>query len=241
MERPIADPINPCQPSPCGPNSECRPVGDSPSCTCLHGFIGAPPNCKPECISNAECSNHLACINQKCKDPCPGVCGANAECRVISHSAMCICHSGYFGDPFSQCQLKPYAADEIITPCTPNPCGSNALCREHNNVGSCQCIPDYFGNPYETCRPECILNSDCASNRACVLNKCQDPCPGRCGQNADCNVINHLPNCICRNGFSGDPYSFCGIEQNERKTSYTNLPLLPFPKSQPYFADLFSI
>jgi hypothetical protein len=69
-------------------------------------FIGIPPNCKPECISNNECSNHLACINNKCKDPCQGSCGVNSECRVVSHTPMCICPNGYTGDPFSQCLIS---------------------------------------------------------------------------------------------------------------------------------------
>lgn len=62
--------------------------------------------CKPECISNNECANQLACINLKCKDPCSGSCGVNAECRVVSHTAMCICLVGYTGDPFIQCVEK---------------------------------------------------------------------------------------------------------------------------------------
>lgn len=62
--------------------------------------------CKPECISNNECANHLACINLKCKDPCPGSCGVSAECRVVSHTAMCVCLVGYTGDPFIQCVEK---------------------------------------------------------------------------------------------------------------------------------------
>lgn len=38
-----------------------------------------------------------------------------------------------------------------------------------------------------------------------------DPCPGTCGQNADCQVINHLPSCICRGGYTGDPFVFCNV------------------------------
>jgi hypothetical protein len=100
-------PVNPCQPSPCGPNSQCKVSGDSPSCSCLPNFQGSPPNCRPECVSNSECANHLACINQKCTDPCPGTCGSNAECRVISHTPNCVCLLNYVGDPFSQCIPKP--------------------------------------------------------------------------------------------------------------------------------------
>lgn len=97
---------NPCVPSPCGPNAECRVVGDSPSCSCLPEFLGLPPNCRPECVSNSECPSHLACINQKCRDPCEGSCGANAECRVVSHTPMCVCPSDFTGDPFTQCTIK---------------------------------------------------------------------------------------------------------------------------------------
>ena len=100
-------PRNPCQPSPCGPNAQCQVAGDSPSCSCLPEFIGTPPNCRPECVSNSECSSHLACIRQKCRDPCPGTCGSNAECRVVSHAPNCICPAGYTGDPFSNCYPQP--------------------------------------------------------------------------------------------------------------------------------------
>lgn len=217
VERPVQDPIDPCNPSPCGPYSQCRPNGGSPSCTCLSDYIGAPPNCRPECVSNTECPNNRACINQKCKDPCPGVCGANAECRVVSHTAMCVCNIGYVGDPFSQCTPQIPVVMDNITPCSPNPCGSNAVCREQNGAGACQCIPEHLGNPYEGCRPECTLNSDCPSNRACVRNKCSDPCPGACGQNAECQVINHLPSCSCHIGYTGDPYRFCNVQQNDSK------------------------
>lgn len=214
---PQQEPINPCVPSPCGSNAICKPINDSPSCSCLPEYVGSPPNCRPECISNSECPSNLACINQKCKNPCPGLCGPNAECRVVSHTAMCVCSVGYVGDPFRQCNIQQSPPEEPSTPCQPNPCGSNALCREQNGVGSCQCLPEYFGNPYEGCRPECVLNSDCSSNLACVNSKCVNPCPGTCGQNALCQVVNHLPSCICHEGYTGDPYRYCNVQPRERK------------------------
>ena len=219
VETPVQmTPVNPCQPNPCGPNAECRPVGDSPSCTCLDNMVGSPPNCRPECISNSECASNLACIRQKCQDPCIGACGANAECRVVSHTPMCICSIGFTGDPFTQClPVQQDVPREPSSPCTPSPCGANANCREQNGAGSCTCIEDHFGNPYEGCRPECVLNSDCPSNRACVRNKCLDPCPGTCGQNANCQVVNHLPSCTCIPGYEGDPFRYCNIQQRERK------------------------
>lgn len=98
---------------------------------------------------------------------------------------------------------------EVVNPCFPSPCGTNALCKELNGAGSCVCLPDYVGNPYEGCRPECVLNTDCPSNKACIGNKCKDPCPGVCGQNANCQVISHVPTCTCRPGMTGDPFRYC--------------------------------
>lgn len=211
---PVMDiiPTNPCELSPCGPNSECRVIESSPSCSCLSGFTGSPPNCRPECVVSSECPSNLACINQKCKDPCPGLCGINAVCKVVSHTPVCLCQTGFSGDPFVECNpRKEILVADRIDPCNPNPCGANAVCKTQNGAGSCQCLPDYFGNPYENCRPECIINSDCASNKACVQNKCKDPCPGTCGRNSECQVINHIPTCACLTGYTGDPYRICNI------------------------------
>lgn len=94
---------NPCIPSPCGPYSQCKVVGESPACSCLPNYIGVAPNCRPECSINAECPGNLACQNEKCVDPCPGSCGFNAECSVANHVALCNCIRGYTGDPFSGC------------------------------------------------------------------------------------------------------------------------------------------
>lgn len=96
----------PCQPSPCGPYSSCKAVGERPTCSCQIGYLGAPPNCRPECAVSSECGQHLACINQKCKDPCPGTCGYNARCQVINHNPICSCENDYVGNPFEQCLPK---------------------------------------------------------------------------------------------------------------------------------------
>lgn len=98
---------------------------------------------------------------------------------------------------------------EHISPCIPSPCGANAVCREQNNAGSCVCLPEYYGNPYENCRPECVVNPDCPSNKACVRNKCVDPCPGTCGLNAECQVVTHVPQCSCWPSYTGDPFRHC--------------------------------
>lgn len=99
--------VDPCAPSPCGPYAQCRNIRDSPSCSCSQGYIGSPPNCRPECIINSECPSNRACIREKCQDPCLGSCGVGAQCNVINHIPICTCSQGYTGDPFSNCIPKP--------------------------------------------------------------------------------------------------------------------------------------
>lgn len=96
-----------CIPNPCGPNSQCQIQNGNIACSCLPDFIGSPPTCRPECVLSSECPSQLACINQKCRDPCPGSCGANANCRVVNHIPICTCNEGFTGDPFSLCSPIP--------------------------------------------------------------------------------------------------------------------------------------
>lgn len=184
----------------------------------------------------------MACIREKCRDPCPGSCGIEARCNVINHTPICTCPEGYTGDPFTNCFPKPprkwsddrsvhssitsstdlnfetknikciikysFLAVEPVEaddPCNPSPCGPNAEC----NNGICTCLPEYQGDPYRGCRPECVLNNDCPRDKACIRNKCLDPCPGTCGQNALCDVINHIPVCRCPDKMSGNPFVQC--------------------------------
>lgn len=95
--------VNPCYPSPCGLNSQCRELNQHAVCSCLPDYVGAPPNCRPECVVSSECAQDMSCINQKCKDPCPGTCGQNARCQVVNHNPICSCVLGFTGDPFVRC------------------------------------------------------------------------------------------------------------------------------------------
>lgn len=102
----LADPTvieNPCNPSPCGPNSRCQSFNNQAVCTCISGFIGNPPACRPECVVNTDCALNEACINTKCGNPCLGACGISARCQVLNHNPICSCPPVFTGDPFVRC------------------------------------------------------------------------------------------------------------------------------------------
>lgn len=99
-------PVDPCNPDPCGPNSQCLVVGKRHRCECLQGYFGSAPNCRPECRTNSDCPRVKACINRKCRDPCVGTCGTEALCEITNHNPVCYCPKGLTGDPFLRC-FKP--------------------------------------------------------------------------------------------------------------------------------------
>lgn len=113
----VSIPQNPCNPTPCGPNSICRVVNEQAVCSCVSGYLGSPPTCRPECTTTSDCALNRACVNQKCVDPCPGTCGIGARCQVVSHNPICSCPPRYTGDPFVNCRIISTQAL-----CRPEPC-----------------------------------------------------------------------------------------------------------------------
>lgn len=108
---------------------------------------------------------------------------------MINHNPICSCPVGYIGDPFIRCYLAPKqdTPEPPINPCNPSPCGLYAECRPVGNNPSCSCLPNYFGSP-PNCRPECVVNTDCPSDKACIAEKCRNPCEGSCGFNSGTNI-----------------------------------------------------
>lgn len=153
---------------------------------------------------------NLACIRNKCQDPCPGTCGVGAQCSTINHIPTCTCPEGTTGDAFTLCQYTPKEMIPIGNPCNPSPCGVNTLCHAQGQIAICECKPGYEGTPSSSgCRTECTISSDCPRDKACRKNKCIDPCPGVCGFGATCQTINHSPVCTCPRGLIGDPFTLC--------------------------------
>uniref|UniRef100_A0A1B6G9L9 C-type lectin domain-containing protein n=1 Tax=Cuerna arida TaxID=1464854 RepID=A0A1B6G9L9_9HEMI len=58
--------------------------------------------------------------------------------------------------------------------------------------------------------PECLVNEDCPTHKACVRTSCVTPCDGRCGNNTECIARDHIAACSCLPGYSGHPFSSTG-------------------------------
>ncbi|CAL8109613.1 unnamed protein product [Orchesella dallaii] len=193
---------DPCNPSPCGSGGECTIVRGLSKCSCQQGYAGLPPNCVKSCNENYECSEDEACIKNICQSPCPGPCGQNAECRVLSNgpkrTAQCSCPSGYIGDPLKVC----------------NELGANGTTPGPWN----NCPPGYVGKPPACTQKDCDSDRDCPYGRKCIENVCDkglaNSCDGKCGVNAECvmSPTTSDPICICRPGTTGNPAIRCSLE-----------------------------
>ena len=94
-------------------------------------------------------------------------------------------------------------------PCSPSPCGPNSRCKESNGQPICSCENNFVGSP-PNCRPECVMSSECSFDKACLNQKCSDPCANNiCGQGATCRVMSHSPICSCPSPLIGDPFVRC--------------------------------
>lgn len=109
--------------------------------------------------------------------------------------------------------------EPIVNPCQPSPCGVYSICRSIDNRAACSCQPNHFGAP-PNCRPECTISSECSRDKSCVNKQCVDPCPGTCGFNAHCRVVNHNPICGCISGYVGDPFVQCYQEPSKTYNAF---------------------
>ena len=140
---------------------------------------------RPECTTDPECPLHLACIQEKCQNPCSRFsCGENAECSVRNHRATCTCRTGYEGDPYTICIERKTVWFE-------NP---SAVVTQPSISIAAGCKSDF----------------ECPDDRACIKRECQDPCLFEtCGANAYCKAKAHRAICLCLENHKGDPYRQC--------------------------------
>ncbi|OXA50315.1 uncharacterized protein LOC110854096 [Folsomia candida] len=208
----------PCDPWPCGPNSQCKPVGADAHCYCSKGYIGTPPHCRPECSQDSHCPDHLTCIETKCRDPCvftEGKCGVRASCRTVGHKPSCRCLNGFYGDPYVKC--RPQRDDQNPAnrppqfPDSPRPIDSN-------NNGPFQPISRPPRPPPQQNYPVMMTMMKPGTNYPGSNYPQPSPCTNSpCGKNALCSYRNETVGCKCPphlSGFGSDPYLECYPRSN---------------------------
>lgn len=177
-----------------------------------------------ECLSGYELVNNICeDINECSKNPCP----INTKCKNNMGSYACECRNGTIKDENSgTCRLPGLCYSDkdcsdtatchdkqCVNPCDKiMPCGLDANCVVAGHNPICECPPGSQGDPYVKCaKLECIKDNDCLIDEACVNYKCKNSCdiPRACGKNALCAARNHIGQCSCVPGYTGDPVLGC--------------------------------
>ena len=228
--------VNPC-PSACGECSNCEVFNNKAQCSCPADSIGNPyVAChKPSlaCSSSGDCDDDDECNSGYCSKSCSSSsdcqCGQvcnEGECKAqctksteCSQGFLCIsgiCTAGCRTNndcPSTQSCINSKCKD----PCDEKPCGTNAVCRASDNRAVCLCPKNYIGIPTVECvKSECSRDADCRHTEKCSSGKCVNLCEeGKCGLNAQCNVVNRRAECSCPSNYYGNPSVECVIDENE--------------------------
>lgn len=178
--------VNPCvYENRCAPNALCIPTNHAAVCRCPDDLPRGNPSslCEkldvqvapPECTQDFECERDLACISEKCVNPCREIapCDSSAICKVINsvpvRTMMCVCPDNWAPDESGRCQPiqqslpPPGCASDSECPSTeacvngvcrdPCDCGRNAQCYVQNHRAVCTCKEGHEGNPNIACYP----------------------------------------------------------------------------------------
>ncbi|CAG2101907.1 unnamed protein product, partial [Medioppia subpectinata] len=223
------------RPGVCGKGAICKAVNSKSECLCPAGHRGNPYvecSIRDSCNNNGDCPGNLNCLGDFCSCPKPfqqlssfciltsvncstsNPCPQNQECvHSLSNdlTGFCICPRGFvltsdgFCRDINECDQQTF------------PCGPGAICT--NTIGNfkCSCPPHSSGDPNgdgcfaEAPKQECLHDSDCHEDKACIEFKCLSPCfeDHECGQNAICGVVNHRKECKCKPLYFGNPYEIC--------------------------------
>lgn len=180
-----------CDEETCALDAVCLPRNHQPQCECKAGLVGNPhqqclppeqtitiQSSKPSCLHDSECPSQLACINQRCSNPCAlaQVCSSQQTCTVLDilplRTMICKCPKDTFTDNAGNCvalrQHEIYAGCQNNNDCANNElcqrgscldacqlerCGLNAQCLSRDHYSQCSCPKGFEGNP----RVECLF------------------------------------------------------------------------------------
>jgi hypothetical protein len=182
--------VSPCN---CGVGAICEVVQHTPLCFCPEGYSGNP---KEACRKR----NFLQYISSMALDY------KSVQHAFFLFSVECVLDTDCNDDQVCH-------NNECINPCLVfSQCHVSAECYAEQHTAKCRCPPGLIGNPLEQCRlVECHVNSDCDDDKACIREKCYNPCltDNPCAPTAECQVSRHTAGCYCPVGFLGDPYVEC--------------------------------
>ncbi|XP_078727412.1 cadherin EGF LAG seven-pass G-type receptor 2-like isoform X2 [Lampetra fluviatilis] len=177
---------DPCDSSPCPPNSYCNDDWDSFSCVCEPGYYGQ--SCTDACSLN-PCENQSSCRRKPSS----------------SHGYTCECGDGFFGQYCESRADQPcpkgWWGNKICGPCNCDSSrGFDSDCNK--STGQCSCMANHYRpNGSESCFPcKCYVTG--ALSRTCDGETGQCPCkPGVVGQQCD----------LCDNPFAEVAASGCEV------------------------------
>lgn len=240
--------INPCAINfnpPCAQNAICYVRNHIASCKCPDDLPEGNPlsycekrpiqQDQPECVVDYDCPSKMACIRNKCVNPCTELipCSPTAKCSVLDSSPVrtmvCECPDNWVPDQNGECRrivlpTPPGCQQDSECPdnescinrqCrNPCDCGIHAICKVQNHRATCSCEEGYEGNPTSACRTVgCRIDSECDSGKACINGNCVNPCiiNDPCGLNAECYAVGSKPQCRCLSGYRGNPWDRCNV------------------------------
>jgi hypothetical protein len=222
--------IDECQQNPCHETAICKNTPGNFICSCRDGLVGDPVvgGCrKPgECFTDNDCPDAAVCENAKCRNPCeaPNICGKNAICRAVGHTATCRCPSNAKGDPKVSCDIIECSDDnecdlqkscinsKCVNPCSlQNACGQNAICSTDNHVGICSCQPGTTGNPLLGCTQiqYCSSDNQCPSSTKCNNGICSTICSSARDCLSDQLCIKSICQPTCYSNTTCPDFQFC--------------------------------
>jgi len=237
----------PCAHIDCGGHGGCVLHDGRPACVCEEGFHAAGLYCvgDQDPCDGVDCNGHGTCTLQdgsplcRCdqgfypagltcleeNDPCAGIdCSGHGMCLSSEGQAYCECQAGYLADGLN---CLPVGVCEEVQ------CGSHGFCVDAGGQPACQCDPGYHAEglsclPDDPCGTvDCGPHGDCLASGGQASCQCDagyhpegltcvedDPCQGiSCGLNAHCE----LGECLCDDGYHGDPDVACEIYKSEEE------------------------
>ena len=169
-----------------------------------------------DCAPNAECYVFQHTAGCRCPPELP-----YGDPRFMCEGKKIISD-----DPVPECRSDGECPSQLacingrcVNPChILDPCHDTAECQVIDSVPVrtmvCVCPDGFIMGRNDTCvlvdlklPPGCRSDSQCGESLACVNKMCKDPCD--CGDNADCEIVNHRPVCTCQVGFQGNPDIGC--------------------------------